>query len=297
MIEPEKYGVSFSLKQCRAFGIDPHTCLDWLLDQGWHRFRLMTYWNEHEKTKGSYDFRELDWQLDRIKKANGVITLSLGVKQPRWPEYHWPEWALQLTQDERTEALLAYLEEVVKHVRNRPEIISYQLENEALLSNFGRNIIIDRHRLRREYALVKRLDTSRPIIMSTSNGWGIPLRRPRPDTVGFSVYTIMHAKGTYRGTIQKPWLHRLRRRLIGLTTRRPVFIHELQCEPWGPTAIWKMSSEEQAKSMNTEQITANIRAAQKIGAYPIDLWGAEWWYWRWLNEDEIIWRTVEKKLT
>ena len=192
MIDPEKYGVSFSLKQCRAFSIDPKNCLDWLIDQGWRRFRLMSYWNEHEKEQGHYDFTELDWQLARIQKAKGGVTLCLGVKQPRWPEYHWPAWALRLSPDERTAALLAYVETVIQHVKNRPEIISYQLENEALLAGFGRHINIDRRRLRREYALVKRLDPSRPIIMSTSNGWGIPLRRPHPrGGVAFSIYTMM----------------------------------------------------------------------------------------------------------
>lgn len=292
MIDAEKYGVSFSLKQCRAFGIDPHACLDWLVSQGWRRFRLMTYWNEHEKERGTYDFTELDWQLDSIKSADGIITLCLGVKQPRWPEYHWPDWALSLNPDERDAALLAYIEKVIEHVKQRTEIVSYQLENEALLRGFGRNIIIDRARLREEYELIKRLDPSRPIIMSTSNGWGVPLRKPIPDAVGFSLYTVMHRKGKYRRTIQKPWLHRLRRFL----TRQPVFIHELQCEPWGPDAIWKISAEEQAKSMSPERIQANITAAQKIGAYPIDLWGAEWWYWRWLQNDYSIWGTIKTSL-
>lgn len=292
MIDARKYGVSFSLKQCQAFGINPYACLDWLIGEGWRRFRLMTYWNEHEKQPGNYDFSDLDWQLDRIRKARGVITLCLGVKQPRWPEYHWPNWALQLEESDRTEPLLAYLAAVIEHVKARPEIISYQLENEALLKGFGRNISIDRERLRKEYDLVKRLDPLRPIIMSTSNGWGIPLRRPRPDVVGFSLYPIMHKNGKYHKTIQKPWLHRLRRALIS----QPVFIHELQCEPWGPDAIWKMSAAEQARSMSPERIRANIEAAKKIGAYPIDLWGAEWWYWGFLSGNSTPATTIKKSL-
>lgn len=296
MISAAKYGVSFSLKQCRNFAIDPHKCLNWLIAKGWRRFRLMSYWNEHEKEQGNYDFTELDWQLQRIARAKGVITLSLGVKQPRWPEYHWPAWALSLSPEERTAALLAYIEKVVQHVKNRPEIISYQLENEALLQGFGRNIDINRRRLRDEFDLVRSLDPTRLIIMSTSNGWGIPLSRPIPDVIGFSLYTIMHKNGRYTETIQRPWLHRLRRRLIRLTTRRPVFIHELQCEPWGPTAIWKMSAEEQDKSMSTQLIRSNIAAAQAIHAYPIDLWGAEWWYWRAVkHDDRSVWNALQKE--
>ena len=29
-------------------------------------------------------------------------------------------------------------------------------------------------------------------------------------------------------------------------------------------------------------------AARSIGAFPIDLWGSEWWYWRHLQGDDAI---------
>ncbi len=279
MIDASKYGVSFSVKQCRSLGVDAHDCLDWLIAQGWRRFRLMSYWNECEKEQGSYDFTELDWQLKRIARAKGVVMLCLGVKQPRWPEYHWPDWALSLGEAERTAALLRFIEQTIAHVRERKVIISYQLENEALLRGFGEHISISRRRLRSEFDLVKRLDPTRPIIMSTSNGWGIPLRRPIPDIVGFSYYSVMYKNGQYRETIQRPWLHRLRRWIISVIWHRPVFIHELQAEPWGPKAIWEMPFAEHAKSMDQNRMEANVQAAQSINVYPIDLWGAEWWYW------------------
>ena len=296
MIDPSKYGVSFSVKQCQNFGLDPHETLGWLIAQGWRRFRLMSYWSEHEKQPGQYDFTELDWQLAAVAKAGGVVTLALGAKQPRWPEYHWPNWAWETDKPTRDAALLRYVETVVGRYKNHAEITSYQLENEALLSNFGSRIEIDRERLRQEYALVKALDPAKPVVMSTSNGWGIPVRAPRPNHVGFSLYPMMYQNGAYHTTIQKPWLHILRKVLIKTMLRRPVFIHELQCEPWGPTAIWKMSATEQDKSMSPAQITKNITAAQKIDAYPIDLWGSEWWYWRTLQGDDTIWQAVRSSL-
>lgn len=284
----KKYGVSFSLKQCGSFKIDANDCLRWLLEQGWRRFRLMSYWNEHEKVQGTYDFTSLDAQIQAISKKGGVISLCLGVKQPRWPEYHWPAWALGLDDERRTEALLNYIETVIERYKNEPAIVSYQLENEALLKGFGKNIHINRKRLRAEYALVQRLDPSRPIAMSTSNGWGIPLRKPSPKLVGFSLYTIMNVKGQYKTTIQRPWLHQIRAWSIKNLLRREVFVHELQCEPWGPKSIWEMSPEEQAKSMNADRIEQNITWAKKIGAYPIDLWGAEWWYSESITSKSIV---------
>ncbi len=118
VIDPDKFGVSFSIKQCRGFGVDPRRCLDWLLRQGWRRFRLMSYWNEHEKEQGTYDFSELDWQIAKVAKKGGVISLCLGVKQPRWPEYHWPEWALKLSDEEKSAALFAFVEAVVERYKD-----------------------------------------------------------------------------------------------------------------------------------------------------------------------------------
>lgn len=291
-IDPAKFGVSFSLKQCRNFDIDPDDTLKWLLNVGFRRFRLMSYWNEHEKQPDQLDFKSLDSQIKTISKAGGEITLCLGVRQPRWPENHWPDWAWQLPKQQRSEALLKYIETVVRRYKNEPAIVSYQLENEALLKRFGERPEVDRQRLRAEYALVKSLDKAKPIIMTTSTSWGIPIRRPIPDIVGFSYYHTLYRNGGYHHSQFYPWVHRLRKGLIEQLHGKPSFIHELQLEPWGPTAIWKMPVSEQDKSMSPTQITENIRLAKAIKAPPIDLWGAEWWYWRRKQGDKTIWQAV-----
>ncbi len=297
-IDPQKFGLSFSLKQCRNFKIDPKKTLDWLIkDAGFRRFRLMSYWDEHEKEQGKYDFSELDWQVQKIADAGGVITLCLGARQPRWPENHWPEWAWKLTKEERTEALLKFIEAVVERYKNKPAVISYQLENEALLKSFGLRGEFDRGRLIREFNLVKQLDSSRPIIMTVSDQWGLPWRRPLPDIVGFSYYHITHGQKGYQSAHHYGWLHRARKTLIKLFKNRPVFIHELQLEPWGPTAIWKMSKAEQDKSMSAEQIKRNLQLAKTTKLYPIDLWGGEWWYWRLAKQnDPSVWKIIKTTL-
>lgn len=295
IISPDEFGVSFSLKQCAAFGLPQKEVLSWLLQEaGFRRFRLMSYWNEHEKQAGKYDFSALDEQIEMITEAGGVITLCLGARQPRWPENHWPDWAWEADKTIRSEALLRYIKVVVKRYKDNPAVISWQLENEALLKKFGRRPEVDRKRLRKEYQLIRNL-SDKPIIMTTSNGWGIPMLGPIPTIVGFSYYPIMFVNGKYKNTVQKPWLHKLRKGLIEVLYDRKVFIHELQLEPWGPTAIWKMPTEEQNKSMSTEHIAKNIALARKINAYPVDLWGAEWWYWRLSkHSDQIVWKAVQK---
>lgn len=293
IIDPDRFGVSFSIKQCRSFKLDMDETLEWLIDEaGFRRFRLMSYWNEHEKEPGKYDFKALDRQIKMITDAGGQVTLCLGARQPRWPENHWPDWAWETDKEARTQALLEYIAMVVNRYRDEACIISYQLENEALLTNFGKRSEVDRPRLRQEYKLVKQLDPNRPIIMTTSTSWGIPLRAPIPDIVGFSYYHTLYRDGGYHRSLFYPWVHRWRKNLIKLIHRKPTFIHELQCEPWGPTAIWKMSVEEQDKSMSPAHISRNIQLAKQIKALPIDLWGGEWWYWRLKQGDDSIWPAV-----
>jgi hypothetical protein len=298
-IDPQKFGVSFSIKQCRNFGINPHETLRWLIEEaGFRRIRLMSYWNEHEQKQGEYNFDELDWQV-RMAEENGcLITLCLGARQPRWPENHWPDWVWKGPKQWRTEELLAYIKVVVQRYKDRDVITSYQLENEALLESFGRRPEVDRRRLRQEFKLIKELDASKPIIMTTSTSWGIPFRRPIPDIVGFSYYRILYGGGKYHHAFHFPTLDKLRAVAIKLLHRKPSFIHELQLEPWGPTAIWKMNIPEQDKSMSAAHIQKNIRLAKKTGLYPIDLWGGEWWYWRLKHvHDPSIWLAVQKEIS
>jgi hypothetical protein len=292
------FGASLSVKQCRNFGLDDQKVLKAAINElGFRRFRLMSYWDEIEKEQGIYDFSYLDNQLKIIAQHHGEVTLCVGVRQPRWPESHWPKWALMLSKPACNQALLSFIETVVERYKNQKVIVSWQLENEALLKNFGENGDFDRRRLRAEFALMKRLDPTRPVIMTTSTSWGIPLRRPIPDIVSFSYYRITYNKGKYREPIYQPWVFKLRARLIKLIWRRPSFIHELQAEPWGPKNIWEMSDKEQAKSMNPEILKANLVAAQATKLYPIDLWGLEWWYWCANNNNDMFLSTIRQHLS
>ena len=296
-MEP-RFGVSFSVKQCRNFGMEWQPVLDELLsDLGVRRYRLMSYWDEHEKEQGTFDFSALDEQLALIARHGGTVSLCLGARQPRWPENHWPSWAWKLTKEERSVALFTYLEAVVGRYKDNPVIISYQLENEALLEQFGERPEVDRERIRTEYQFVKKLDPAKPIIMTTSTSWGIPIRQPIPDIVGFSYYQVLYRDGRYTLSFHRPWVDRLRARIIKLLHKKPSFIHELQAEPWGPKNIWEMPAEEQFKSMSLEQLQENIRQAKATNLYPVDLWGAEWWYWlKNKHDDPSLWDAVKKEI-
>lgn len=297
-LDPLEFGVSFSIKQCRNFEINWVETLTSLIDDfGFRRFRLMSYWDEHEKHPDHYDFSALDRQLELVEQAGGVVTLCMGVRQPRWPENHWPDWAWAMPKDQRYAKLLQFITKVVERYKDSKIIISYQLENEWMLRSFGLNGDFSRARVIREYKLIKKLDPGRPIIMSTSNSWGLPLRSPIPDQIGFSFYRTVYGKGRYRHSLYYPWVFRLRRVLVLILTLHPSFIHELQAEPWGPMNIWEMPVVEQDKSMSVELLRKNIRLAKSTFLYPIDLWGGEWWYWRKAKlNDAGIWDAARDEL-
>ena len=258
----------------------------------------MSYWNEIEKMPGELDYKHLDKQIEKIVKAGGQITLCLGARQPRWPENHWPDWAWNMDKSARSDHLLQFVETTVARYRKNKHIVSYQLENEALLDSFGERSEVDRARLRTEYNLVKKLDPKTPVIMTTSSAFGIPVIGPIPDIVGFSFYkSLFNESRGYQQGKQTVLSVIIRKILIRLFWRTPSFIHELQLEPWGPKNIWEMHQSEQDKSMSPKQIKTNLDLAKKTGVATVDLWGGEWWYWRSVvQKDKSIWQAVSTNI-
>ncbi len=290
------FGVSFSLKYAEEMGISPEHCLEAALkDLKIKRLRLMSYWDLHEPKKQGYDFSGLDWQFELAKKYGARVTLSIGLRQPRWPENHWPAWTKEMPEKEWQAALLEFIQATVLKYRNHPALISWQLENEALLKTFGQNGDYSRERLNSEFKLVRKLDSKHPIIMTTSDSWGIPVFGPTPDIYGFSVYRYFYDRGRYRHSRRPALYYRIRALLILLIKRRSTFIHELQAEPWGPKATVNLSLEEQVKSMNIKRIKEAICYADKTKLYPIDVWGLEWWYWLKVKHNQSgIWELMKE---
>ncbi|HEX4662276.1 MAG TPA: hypothetical protein VH144_01545, partial [Candidatus Saccharimonadales bacterium] len=261
------------------------------------QFRLMSYWDLSEPTPGHYDFRDLDWQMNEAAKRGAKVTLSLGLRQPRWPECHQPGWADSLSKDQRNTDLKAYITAVVHRYENNPALQSWQPENEALNDWFGTCGPSDRTFLRQEFALIQSL-TKKPILASLSDQWGYPLNAPIPDEFGFSIYPIVYDHhGFYVNFATPVWYHRLRAAILTTIWHKPVFIHELQLEPWGPADIAKLSIAEQNNSLSVDQLHKNIRQARQIGPDDIYTWGSEWWYWRKEKmHDPSIWEAVRQEI-
>lgn len=295
------WGASFSLHRCTEFGLDKQAVLQAALTElNLRRFRLMSYWNIHESEPGRYNFDELDWQLDMLAEHGATASLCLGKRQPRWPECHMPEWASQLPKAEWYAALFAYIEVVVRRYKDHPALSSWQLENEALLKTFGHCPDQDysHTRLRHEFELVKRLDPKHPVVMTLSDSWGLPWHQPKPDAYAMSLYRQNFNKGRYNYSTRPSAFYRARAALTQLLKRRPVFIHELQAEPWPHMPITEMPLEEQLKLMNPERLKENMVFGLSTALRPLDLWGLEWWYWlRQEHDYHALWLTVHDNIT
>ena len=295
--QPYVTGVSFSTKYARELDLDwREAYLALLNDLHVRQFRLMTYWDEGEPRSGDYHFEDLDFQMEQAAKVGSKISLAIGLRQPRYPECFVPDWAVKLSEAERQTALERYLKAVVERYRLNSAIVSWQLENEALNTAFGVCRNFDRARLTSEFKLVKALDPGRPIMMSVSNEYGLPLGQPRGDIVGFAIYhtvfegRVIHRYFTYPFT---PLFFRLRAALIEDLIKRPVAVHELQGEPWGSTATKDLSLAEQNKSMDAKTLNYIVNFARDSGIRTMDLWGGEWWYWRKVKfNDSSLWETA-----
>ena len=311
--EPIVIGATFSAGYARSFGLDPQETMDAAIkDLGLKRLRLVSYWNIGEPSPDNYDFSELDWQFKKAEENNVEVTLSLGLRQPRWPECHMPKWAAEQTKEVWSKELKDYMGKVIERYKDSPVLKSYQLENEYFLSVFGECPDHSRERLIDEFNFVKSKDPSKPLITTRSNNavpsW--PIGEPRSDINGASIYKRVWDKTATNRYFEYPvpaWFYAFLAGGAELTTGRNTFIHELQAEAWLPDNKGFSKSDyhmneiasipEQNKSLNDGRLGQRFDYAVGTGMKTMDLWGIEWWYWRKeIAQDPKLWDTAKAKI-
>ncbi len=302
--EPVILGATFIPGYASSFGLDPKDTLNAMLsDLKLKQVRLVSYWSDIEPTPGKYDFSKLDWQFAMANKYGVKVSLSIGLRQPRWPECHEPGWAkITPTTDAKWETpLFNFMKAVINHYKANPALLNYELENEFFMKVFGTCANFDRNRLIDELALVKKTDPSHHVIISRSDNWvGIPIGKPTPDEFAISVYKrvwdnfITHRYFEYP---LPPWFYAALAGSEELYSGKDMIIHELQAEPWTPNGlqITQISTAEMAKSMNADILKKRIKYGEDTGMHTIDLWGAEWWYWMKVkHNDPSTWNVVKQ---
>ncbi len=299
--EPVTVGVTFIPRYARYFGLNAEQTMQAMIDDlGIRQFRLVSYWDEHERENGVYDFTDLDWQFKKAEESGSKVSLALGLRQPRWPECHMPDWAEYLTVPEWTEELKEYIGVVIDRYKHSPALESYQLENEFFLKVFGICPDFSRDRLIAEYEFVKQRDPDHPVIISRSNNAvGFPIGKPQPDKFAVSIYKRVWDKNITKRYFEYPfpaWFYGFLAGGGKILTGKDMIIHELQAEPWVPDgySLNTTTIEEQDKSMNAERLKDRFEYGRATGMKTMYLWGAEWWYWRKVGLNEpSVWETAK----
>jgi hypothetical protein len=302
--KPLEMGVSFIPAYARSLGVDPEETMDALTGIGVKQFRLVSYWNEMERTPGQYDFSQLDWQFKKAEAANAKVMLVVGLRQPRWPECHIPDWAAKEPASQRQPQLEDFMKAVIERYKDSPSLQQYQLENEFFLKGFGTCTDFSRSRLISEYNLVKKTDPSHPIIVGRSNNAvGFPVGQPQPDEFSISIYKRVWDAGVTHRYLEYPfpaWFYGYLAGMQQIFLHKDMVISELQAEAWPPNGqtITETSLAEQNKSFNAERFKDRIAYGKATGMRQINLWGAEYWYYRLkVLDDPSLWNVARQEFS
>lgn len=300
--KPLQLGVSFIPDYATYLGVDPQQTMDSLIGIGVKHFRLVSYWSDIEPTPGHYDFSQLDWQFRKAEAAHATITLSIGLRQPRWPECHMPDWASGEPVSQWQPQLEQVMQAVINRYKTSPSLDSYQLENEYFLHGFGTCTNFDRQRLVDEFNLVKKLDSRHPVIISRSNNAiGIPVGPPKPDEYGVSVYKRVWDAGITHRYLEYPfpaWYYAFLAGLQKIHDGRDMIIHEMQAEAWAPNGkqLPQISLAEQNKSLDAKRLRDRFQYGKATGMREIDMWGGEYWYYRMVKlHDPSLWNVAQQE--
>lgn len=280
------YGMSFNTDYARELGLDWQDTYDAIVDDlGVRHLRLAAHWPMIEPENDTYNFTELDYQINKAQTVGAQVVLAVGRRLPRWPECHIPSWTKELDNTEVQAELLEYMTAVVTRYRDNPAVVMWQVENEPFLKVFAYEHCgdLDIDFLDKEIALVRSLDSNeRPILVTDSGNLGLwyPAYK-RGDVFGTSVYVYFWNPelGQFR-TVLPAWAYRVKERLASLVFgRKPTVLIELSAEPWLITPVAETDLSVQFSRMDLHKFNDILEYARETRYDRQYLWGAEWWYW------------------
>lgn len=320
VMRPAYLGTTFSQLQCRYIGLDYRETFSHICSLGFDRIRLCSYWNEIESIENQFDFSTLDWLLEESNRHGIEVVLTVGMKAPRWPEFHFPDW-LRARYDttgnpkpvDRNpvigELTLNFIDKVMRHTRHAPNLKYWQVENEPFTRlDITAGRFLSYEFVQREVELVRSLALPGQKILLT-NALTLPAAQfiedehafreslALADAVGINVYSKVPA-GNSRFYIQplgpywkklKTWQQTL------LKNGKEDWIAESQAEPWEPNELVAMNKTEYPSS-SPKQTEKLVTSLTDIGYGTVMLWGCEYWYWQKQNGRDSWWSVVQQLL-
>lgn len=286
-----EFGATFSKKYCEELDLNWQEAYLSILDDLKVRYlRLPAYWDEIEKEQGIYNFDDFDYMVNQASSRDANLIINLGRRQPRWPECHSPSWLNKESDEVARASLLKLIETTVLRYKDNPQVINWQVENEAFLGTFGVCPPLDKDLLQAEVDLVRSLD-SRPIIITGSGEMSLwHNERKMGDVLGVTMYRVVY--NSWAGYIRYFFptsFYTLKTYLAGANPAEVINM-ELQMEPWVPKGKMIHLTEAQIdKSMSVDQFRANAQYAINAGFKQTYVWGIEWWYWQKLYGNLDYW--------
>jgi hypothetical protein len=311
-------GLSFRPLQAGALGLDARTTLDTLLAYPFQLIRLGAYWNRIEPAPGAFSPDALDRQIDAAERAGKQIILAVGaVKTFGYPEYFAPKHHLQRPLREGAlvspaahrsllDAATAFVSRIVERYRDRPSIVAWQIEHEAVDPlGVEHSWRLSAAFIQEEVEAVRAADPSRPVMMNgflpTSSlvrlqqwwrtrdqGDSLVVAQRLADIVGVDYYPrhalfrvgarTVYLSGSLRR--QRRWAQLL---AWAAAHGRRVMISEGQAEPWEAMTTPPSPHGQTMYTCPPEQVIANYNdcvgwaepGAASLYAYLF--WGAEYW--------------------
>ncbi len=307
-------GFTFSQLQCQYLGLDYQETFKAVCELNPKVIRLCAYWNEIEPQEGEWHFEILEWLLKKCDQINIDVVLALGMKSPRWPEFHFPKWIEQRCNVQKTEQTLDsdetlkdhtlhYIQKVVEQTKHYSSIKYFQIENEALGKvGIAGDRCLSTDFLEEEINLVRKLkrDDQKIVLTCAIDLWP-PLSSADSDlflksvelgdAVGVNVYTKVPTESSYLTPTLFYWrkLKKWSKHLEKLN--KESWISELQAEPWehgGAVHLEKMDY----PSATPEQTKKTFEKLKDMGYQTILLWGVEYWYWQKVSNQTKWWDEV-----
>ena len=274
-----------------------------LLDQtGAGSVRLSVQWDEVQPEAGQYDFELVEALLAMAQAKGASVSLSVGMKAQRHPEYHIPAWALEGTNLEEGDVVsadpvlrgraLEMIATVVSRLSISPAIDSWGAENEGRIAS-GRS---DNWKLSREYlaevvAVIHANDPlRRPVSINHAQHFVMDRRwkdaLADADILSQSMYPRRNvelfgfefqANIMELGWLMPNYAHQAR---TARKAGKQFWVTELQAEPWTDYDSRLITPDAPSDNLSPKKLRQNVIYARKSGAERIYLWGSEWWLYQ-----------------
>lgn len=312
-VDRPQLGTTFSQLQCRYLELDYQTAFRQIAALGFDWLRLCCYWNEIEPKPHQFDFTTLDWLLEECERCGVKVILAVGMKVPRWPEFHFPTWISERHEtgsgntplDARSPTVadytLRFVEAVVNHTRTAAPIQYWQIENEPFtrLEITGGRFLSNEF-VRQEVCLIRQLTAPHQKILLTGSV-ALPFANAAEDeaafqeclsladAVGLNVYSkvpigqsclYLEPHAAFWKTLQS-WQTRL------CEAGKAAWIAEAQAEPWEPDQLVATKGIFHPSS-SPQRAAALVRKLTALHYQTILLWGCEYWYWH-LQQGRPFW--------